>query len=40
MNTSAVLIAKQKLTDCFRDKKRIFTTGIPVLKKHIHLQIK
>jgi len=40
MNTSVVLIAKQELTDCFRDKKKIFTTGVPVLNKHIHLQIK
>jgi hypothetical protein len=40
MIESAVLIGKQELTDCFRDKKKIFTTGIFVLKKHAYLQIK
>jgi len=40
MTESSVLIAKQELTNCFRDKKKIFTTGISVLKKHTDLQIK
>lgn len=40
MTESAVLIAKQELTDYFREKKIIFTTGIFVWKKHTALKIK